>query len=149
MPSKHVFKLIRGFYFLERFDPTTLWRNASFVGRSLDGDLSFVASCFQAWPRQPEVWNKHLWKHWDEWIQDYPWLQVEQTGLGCSICSAAALMSSSWSRFKACRNVSQLSFRRAWHLRPRSGGCISSSMRTPLPTGGLSLCSMAGLPTPS
>ena len=54
----------------------------------------------------PRVWNAHIWKHYDDWKETYPWLEVQQTGLGCSICAAAGVTQSSWSKFRACRKAS-------------------------------------------
>lgn len=51
-------------------------------------------------------WNTHVWKHWKDWKDDFPWLRVEQTGLGCQTCFDAGVKKSSWSKFRACRNVS-------------------------------------------
>lgn len=57
--------------------------------------------CGKAWAD----WNRHLWKHWDEWREDHPWLEVRQTGLGCSVCNKAKIKRNAWSKFKACRGA--------------------------------------------
>ena len=59
----------------------------------------------------PQEWNKHIWKHWPEWKKEFPWMEVTQTGLGCSVCKSAGVPTNSWSKFRACRNASwQLTF---------------------------------------
>ena len=56
----------------------------------------------------PKEWNQHIFKHWDDWSRDFGWLRVQQTGLGCAACSAAFAKRSTWSRFRACRQVTWL-----------------------------------------
>ena len=54
-----------------------------------------------------QAWNRHVWKHWEEWREDYPWLEVRQTGLGCKVCTEANVKRNAWSKFKACRAVAR------------------------------------------
>ena len=54
-----------------------------------------------------QAWNRHLWKHWEEWREEHPWLEVRQTGLGCSICTSSNVKRCAWSKYKACREVAQ------------------------------------------
>ena len=61
----------------------------------------------QSYHCKSQEWNRHLWKHWEEWREDHPWLEVQQTGLGCSVCKASSVKRNAWSKFKACRGVSQ------------------------------------------
>ena len=53
-------------------------------------------------------WNQHCWKNWKEWQEEFPWVMLEQTGLGCDACSRARVKTSSWSKFRACRGVTRL-----------------------------------------
>ena len=61
----------------------------------------------QSYHCKSQEWNRHLWKHWEEWREDHPWLEVQKTGLGCSVCKAANVKRNAWSKFKVCRGVSQ------------------------------------------
>ena len=55
-----------------------------------------------------KAWHAHVWKHFEDWHEQFEWLQITQTGLGCTICSAAGVVKSSWSKFRACRKVPYL-----------------------------------------
>ena len=54
---------------------------------------------------QLQAWNAHVYKHWDNWKELHPWVEVKQTGLGCEICANASVKKSSWSLFRACKKV--------------------------------------------
>ena len=70
--------------------------------------IFLFSTILYSYPWGAQAWNAHLCKHIDAWRVDHPWVQVTQTGLGCSTCSKAGVKASSWSKFKACKKVSQL-----------------------------------------
>ena len=99
-------------------------RSGLSLGKTLIRNIisSSQAACFpfsslprRHHPRPPKEWNKHCWKNWQEWSADFPWVKLEQTGLGCEECAKARVRPSSWSKFRACRAATwfrscQLSF---------------------------------------
>lgn len=75
---------------------------------SLNYDLRGASNIRMLGGHLSQDWNQHVWKHWNEWSTDFPWLKVEQTGLGCSICHGAGVKKTAWSKFRACRGVARL-----------------------------------------
>ena len=39
----------------------------------------------QSYHCKSQEWNRHLWKHWEEWREDHPWLEVsaDWAGMQC------------------------------------------------------------------
>ena len=56
---------------------------------------------------QLQVWQQHVWKNIEEWREEFPWVEVTLSGLGCKICRAGGVKGT-WGMFRACRRVSCL-----------------------------------------
>ena len=82
---------------------TWLILNIHLAAPVLQCKLFFICEC-----NVVKAWHEHVWKHFEDWHDEFEWLQITQTGLGCTICSAGGVVKSSWSKFRACRKVPYL-----------------------------------------